>query len=217
MIKNYRKIFERFNQCSLLPGVDIHHIDGNHDNNDPSNLQAVTIEEHYQIHRSQKDYYAAYLIGRRMDIKPEDWEQMAKENGSKSGKENYAKGIGLSKWIQDNPEQFKKMISENGKKGGKKCYEENLGFFAAEESQKKEWRKKAGEASPGFKLGHAAAAGKIGGKVSGENAKKNKTGIFALSPEKNKQRHMNSVISKLIKNGKASAWPREDINEQTTV
>lgn len=40
------------------------------------------------------------------------------------------------------------------------------------------------------------------------SAKENKTGIFALSPEKNKQRHMNSVISKLIKNGKASAWLR---------
>ena len=67
------------------------------------------------------------------------------------------------------------------------------------------------EGKCGFKLGHASAAGKIGGKKGGQYARKNKTGIFALTPEQNKQRHMNSVISKLIKNGKASAWPREDI------
>ena len=60
----------------------------------------------------------------------------------------------------------------------------------------------------GFGLGHASAAGKIGGKKGGQSAKENKTGIFALSPEKNKQRHFNSVVSRLIKNGKASAWHR---------
>ena len=60
----------------------------------------------------------------------------------------------------------------------------------------------------GFGLGHASRAGSIGGKKGGQSAKENKTGIFALSPEKNKQRHFNSVVSRLIKNGKASAWPR---------
>jgi hypothetical protein len=64
------------------------------------------------------------------------------------------------------------------------------------------------EGKCGFKLGHASRAGSIGGKKGGQSAKENKTGIFALSPEKNKQRHMNSVISKLIKNGKMCAFPR---------
>ena len=62
----------------------------------------------------------------------------------------------------------------------------------------------------GFGLGHASAAGKIGGKAGGAYAKKNRTGIFALSPEKNKERHFNSVVSRLIKNGKASAWPKKE-------
>ena len=31
---------------------EIHHIDGNHSNNDPSNLRAVTIKEHYEIGRA---------------------------------------------------------------------------------------------------------------------------------------------------------------------
>lgn len=67
------------------------------------------------------------------------------------------------------------------------------------------------EGKCGFGLGHASAAGKIGGKVGGAYAKENKTGIFALTPEKNKQRHFNSVVSKLIKSGKASAWPKKEI------
>ena len=65
------------------------------------------------------------------------------------------------------------------------------------------------EGKCGFKLGHASRAGKIGGKKGGEYAKENRTGIFALSPEKNKQRHFNSVVTKLINNGKACAWPRK--------
>jgi hypothetical protein len=63
----------------------------------------------------------------------------------------------------------------------------------------------------GFGLGHASIAGKIGGKKGGDYAKRNRTGIFSLTPEQNKQRHFNSVVSRLIKNGKACAWPRKDI------
>ena len=63
----------------------------------------------------------------------------------------------------------------------------------------------------GFSLGHASAAGKVGGKKGGAYAKENRTGIFALTPEQNKQRHFNSVVTKMINNGKASAWPRERI------
>ena len=63
----------------------------------------------------------------------------------------------------------------------------------------------------GFGLGHASQAGKIGGKKGGAYAKENRTGIFALTPEQNKQRHFNSVVTKMIKSGKASAWPREEI------
>ena len=63
----------------------------------------------------------------------------------------------------------------------------------------------------GFGLGHASQAGKVGGKLGGAYAKENRTGIFALTPEQNKQRHFNSVVTKMINNGKASAWPRERI------
>jgi hypothetical protein len=62
----------------------------------------------------------------------------------------------------------------------------------------------------GFSLGHASAAGKKGGIKGGAYAKQNRTGIFALTPEQNKQRHINSVVTKMINNGKASAWPKQE-------
>lgn len=49
-----------------MPGVEIHHIDGNHNNNDISNLLPVTLEEHYSIHCVQNDYGACQALLMRM-------------------------------------------------------------------------------------------------------------------------------------------------------
>jgi hypothetical protein len=207
-MKNYRKLYEKYHNCCLLPGIDIHHIDGNHDNNSIENLKAVSLEEHYNIHKSQNEFYAAYLIGKRMKIKPSDWKIMARINGSKSGKSNYDKGIGLKGWVDSlSEEEFKKHCSESGKLGGLKSLENSLGFHSADKEQKKEWASKAGKASPGFKLGHASQAGKVGGKKGGKYAKENRTGIFALSPEQDRLRIQNMQTTWAIKLGKACAWP----------
>ena len=61
----------------------------------------------------------------------------------------------------------------------------------------------------GFGLGHSSSAGKIGGKKSGNLAKEKQTGIFALTSEQNKIRHYNSVVSRMINQGKACRWPKE--------
>lgn len=148
--KIHRKIYEEHFQCSLIPYVEIHHIDGNHKNNNIENLMPVTIEEHYHLHLSKGDKAAAALIGVRAGI---DVTQRQKLN--------------------------REQAIENNKLG-----------------------------KTGFKLGHASSAGKIGGKSGGKYAKENKTGIFALTPEQNKQRHFNSIVSKMINNGKACAWPK---------
>lgn len=207
-MKDYRKIYEHQYECSLLPGIDIHHIDGNHSNNDPLNLQPVLLEEHYNIHKDQKDYYAAYLIGRRMKIKPKDWAQMAKENGRKSAIQNRDNGIGLTVWAKNNPELAQQMRSENGKKSGKKNFENKIGIHSASKEQQINWSSMGGKASPGFRLGHASEAGKKGGKRGGLYAKENKTGIFALTQEQIVAKNQKAALTKLIKNGKASAWPR---------
>jgi hypothetical protein len=73
---NYRKIYEQYH--ITIPRdkngrkYDIHHIDGNHDNNSPTNLVALTIEEHYDVHYSQEDWYACFLIGTRMKKSTEE-------------------------------------------------------------------------------------------------------------------------------------------------
>jgi hypothetical protein len=49
---NYRKICQ--DHCGYsddqMLNMDVHHIDGNRNNNDPENLQLVSIEEHKRIH-----------------------------------------------------------------------------------------------------------------------------------------------------------------------
>ena len=215
MSKDYRKLYERHYQASLLEGIDVHHLDGNHDNNDPANLQAVTLEEHYNIHKSKNDFYACFMIAQRMKIKPEDWVEMARANGKKSAKQNMERGIGLTTWAKNNPELAKEIQSKAGTVGGKKTVDEKIGIHALSKKEKQKIASQGGKRSAdlglGFKAGHASDAGKVGGKKGGTYAKQNRTGIFALTPEQNKQRHFNSVVSKMIKNGKACAWPKKGI------
>ena len=66
----YRKIWESVNgeipKDEFGRSYEIHHIDGNHSNNDIANLRLVTIEEHYSIHFDQGDYAACHMIAKRM-------------------------------------------------------------------------------------------------------------------------------------------------------
>lgn len=151
--KIHRRIYEDHYNIRLPQDIEIHHIDGNHNNNSIENLKAVTIQEHFDIHYAQGDYAAAFRISQRMSVSPVEKSRLASLAASKANAEG-------------------------------KC---------------------------GFSLGHASSAGKIGGKKGGAYAKENRTGIFSLSVEQHKQRHFNSVVSKMIKNGKASAWPRKEI------
>jgi hypothetical protein len=80
----YRKIYEQNN--GLIPvdeqGVtyDIHHIDGNRKNNDPKNLIAVSIQEHYDIHYKQKDWDACKLIAARLKMSVEDRKELYRKS-----------------------------------------------------------------------------------------------------------------------------------------
>lgn len=151
--KKHRRIYEDYHNIRLPSNIEIHHIDGNHNNNDISNLLAVTWEEHYKIHHEQGDWAACLLISGRHSIPPEERSRLASLAASKANAEG-------------------------------KC---------------------------GFKLGHASQAGKVGGKKGGQWAKENKSGIFALTPEQIKAKNQKAAITKLIKSGKASAWPRKAI------
>lgn len=84
---NYRAIYEQ--HYGPVPKdhngrtYDIHHIDGDHTNNDPSNLRAVSIQEHYDIHYQQKDYMACYMIRLRIDKSPEMLSELSRKGQEK--------------------------------------------------------------------------------------------------------------------------------------
>lgn len=85
---NYRRIYE--NHHGTIPidsdgrTFDIHHIDGNHSNNHPDNLQAVTIQEHYDIHYARKEFSACRIMKlQRMDRTPEEISKLSTELNNK--------------------------------------------------------------------------------------------------------------------------------------
>lgn len=71
----YRKIYKQ--HFGSIPKddngrtYDIHHIDGNRKNNDPSNLIALSIQEHFDLHLKQNDYRACSAIALRLN-KPKE-------------------------------------------------------------------------------------------------------------------------------------------------
>lgn len=79
----HRKIYEQYH--GIIPKdsngrtYDIHHIDGNHSNNCIENLKAVSLQEHYDIHYSQGDYGACWLIARKLKMSPNELSELSKK------------------------------------------------------------------------------------------------------------------------------------------
>jgi len=71
----YRKIYVK--HYGPIPkdengrNYDVHHIDGNRKNNDPNNLIALSIQEHYDIHYSRGDWGACSKTAARMGLSKE--------------------------------------------------------------------------------------------------------------------------------------------------
>ena len=59
--------------------MEIHHIDGDHSNNNISNLKLVTIDEHYRIHYDQGDYGACVIMSHRMKLSPQEISNLSKK------------------------------------------------------------------------------------------------------------------------------------------
>ena len=81
---NYRKIYEKHQ--GKIPkdnngrSYEIHHIDGNRNNNNIDNLKLVTIQEHYNIHYSQQDWGACQAIAMRMNLDVATFSEIAKKS-----------------------------------------------------------------------------------------------------------------------------------------
>jgi hypothetical protein len=83
----YRKIY--VNHYGSIPkesngrSYEIHHVDGNHSNNDPDNLIAVTLQEHYDIHYRQGDWAACHFMSiQRLASTPEEISTLSKKANS---------------------------------------------------------------------------------------------------------------------------------------
>jgi hypothetical protein len=94
---NYRRIWVSYHgkipKDSNNRSFDIHHLDGNSDNNSIDNLIAVSMDEHYYLHRHNGEYGAAAMIARRMKVKPDDLSETVKlqmKELVESGKHNFS-------------------------------------------------------------------------------------------------------------------------------
>ena len=82
--KHYRKIYE--SHYGPIPkdevgcNNDIHHKDGNHSNNDPANLKAVSIQEHYDIHYARGDWAACLRLSGRMKLSSREVSDLASKS-----------------------------------------------------------------------------------------------------------------------------------------
>jgi hypothetical protein len=96
--KIYRKVYElnygKIPKDSDGRTYEIHHIDGNSNNNDPSNLVALSIEDHMKTHYEQGDFGAAFVIAKRMGMPSEEISEISKKSVRKQiedGTHNFQK------------------------------------------------------------------------------------------------------------------------------
>lgn len=132
MSLNYRKIYEE-NNGPIPKGYEIHHIDGNRKNNDIENLICVSIEEHYNIHKSQGDWGACRKILKRMNMSEEEKSKLSSIYSKQywetlSQKDRILIGEKISQGLIGKPktgkvakghvksEEWRKKISESNKK-----------------------------------------------------------------------------------------------------
>lgn len=82
-MKNYRAIYEAHHgpigKDANGRSLEIHHVDGNHDNCDITNLKLVTIQEHYNIHKAQGDWGACLIMSHRMNLTPEETADLSRQ------------------------------------------------------------------------------------------------------------------------------------------
>jgi len=106
---NYRKIYEdnygAIPRDELGRSYDIHHKDGDRSNNDPSNLVALSIQDHYDIHYQQGDFGACLLIAnQRLNKSQEERSELARKKNA----EMFANG--------NHPWQNKEWAKERSRK-----------------------------------------------------------------------------------------------------
>jgi len=120
-MKKYRKLYEEYYGPIIKDedgrSYEIHHIDGNRNNNSIDNLQCVSIKEHYNIHYNQKDWGACNKILLRMKTSPEELSKLCSETSSKSNQKRIQNRT--HNWLKENGGSEKaRNIQKNRVKNG---------------------------------------------------------------------------------------------------
>lgn len=132
----YRKIYE--NHVGPIPidesnkSYEIHHIDGNRSNNSIDNLKCVSLQEHYDIHASQNDWWACVRIGIKLG---KSAEQISKD-ASEANRKRLSEGVHIFQ-----TDKFKELLSENSRKNALRRSADGTNPFLDKEKAK-EWAKK---------------------------------------------------------------------------
>jgi hypothetical protein len=132
--KIHRRIYEDYHNVRIPSTMDIHHIDGNHFNNNISNLKLVSLQEHYDIHYLQGDYSAAFRIAQRMGVSKKEKSRLASMVATKANKE------GKCGFVLGHASKAGKI---GGLKGGAYAKQNRTGIFALTKEQIKEKNAKA--------------------------------------------------------------------------
>lgn len=115
---------------------DIHHIDGDHKNNDPTNLIAIPIQDHYEIHLSHNEFDAARLIALRMNKSPREISELSR----KAALQKFANGT--HHFIAINKKGRPDMKGENNPmrnpEVAKKVSEKQIGKIVSDETRQKQ-------------------------------------------------------------------------------
>jgi hypothetical protein len=212
---DYRKIYKDYYGCIPTDETgrtfDIHHIDGNRNNNNINNLKAVNIQEHYDIHYSQGDWGACLRIAEKMKLSHIELSNLSKKAQQKrieDGTHNFLDGrVAKESALRRLKDGTHNFLGENNP--SVKKVKEGTHHWLGGKLQSEQSKKMVENGTHPFLGGEVQRkSGKIGGKIGGAYAKKNRTGIFALTPEQHKAKAFSANITKAIKNGKASVWPR---------
>lgn len=140
---HYRKIWENFHNIKIPPNHDIHHIDGNRNNNSIENLMLVSLKEHLEIHKNQGDWGAVHAIQIRMNNSDvvKNAASLHQKTLLKEGRHNFQK----DKTKNNRKKQCNKMMkaridsglgafiiqdrTENSRKAGKAAADKKAGFL----------------------------------------------------------------------------------------
>lgn len=146
---SYRKIYEDYHGGIPVDETgrtyDIHHKDGNRDNNNIDNLVALTIEEHYNIHLSQNEYQAAAAIKMRMDRSSEEISRLNSLAAQKRVRENRHAWQGDGSYQRKQQEtlkqsgnyyQFSQKHKDNMSKRNKEYVMQGKHYFQSDEARK---------------------------------------------------------------------------------